>query len=45
MNDYRIIEVKQDVLADNDRSADALRQELKRRKTFLLNGHAVCGND
>ncbi|MBR1822520.1 MAG: hydrogenase nickel incorporation protein HypB [Clostridia bacterium] len=37
MSDYRIIEVKQDVLADNDRAAEALRRELKDQKTFLLN--------
>ena len=37
MNEVRIIEVKQSVLADNDREADALRDSLKQEKTFLLN--------
>ena len=33
----RIIEVKQSVFADNDRDAAKLRNELKEKKTFLLN--------
>lgn len=33
----RVIEVKQSVFASNDRAADALRDELRDRKTFLLN--------
>ncbi len=37
MGDYRIIEVKQDILADNDRDAAELRREMKRQGTFLLN--------
>ena len=37
MNDIKIIEVKQSVFADNDRDADALRVQLKKDKTFLLN--------
>lgn len=37
MNDIKIIEVKQSVFADNDRDADALRLQLKKEKTFLLN--------
>ncbi len=37
MSDVRIIEIKQSVFADNDREADRLREELKGKKTFLLN--------
>ena len=37
MSDFKIIEVKQSVLEDNDRRADELRRELKENKTFLLN--------
>lgn len=33
----RIIEVKQSVLADNDREAEELRAGLKKEKTFLIN--------
>ena len=35
--EIRVIEVKQSVFASNDRAADALRDELRARKTFLLN--------
>ncbi len=37
MKDYRIIEVKESILSDNDRDADELRKELKAQNTFLLN--------
>ena len=37
MEQYKIIEVKESVFADNDREAARLRQELKRDRTFLLN--------
>ncbi len=37
MADFRVIEVKQSVFADNDRKADELRGRLKREGTFLLN--------
>ena len=37
MNDYRIIEVKESVLADNDADAQALRDALLAEKTYLLN--------
>ena len=37
MDTYKIIEVKESVLADNDREAARLRQELKQSGTFLLN--------
>lgn len=37
MEQYKIIEVKESIFADNDADAALLRQELKRQKTFLLN--------
>lgn len=37
MGKVRVIEVKESVLADNDRQAEALRRRLKAEKTFLLN--------
>lgn len=37
MKDYRIIEVKESILGDNDRDAEELRKELKAQNTFLLN--------
>ncbi len=37
MSDFKVIEIKKNVLEDNDREADALRRELKERGTFLLN--------
>ena len=37
MKDYRIIEVKESILADNDKDADELRKELKAQNTYLLN--------
>ncbi|MBQ7703604.1 MAG: hydrogenase nickel incorporation protein HypB [Firmicutes bacterium] len=37
MKDYRIIEVKESILADNDKDAEELRRELKAQNTFLLN--------
>ena len=37
MKDYRIIEVKESILEDNDRDAEELRKELKAQHTFLLN--------
>ena len=37
MDKVRIIEVKQSIFAANDRDADKLREELKIKKTFLLN--------
>jgi len=37
MSEFQIIQVKESVFADNDRQADALRQQLKQEKTFLLN--------
>lgn len=37
MAGFKVIEVKEGILANNDRQADALRRELKQKKTFLLN--------
>ena len=37
MEQYKIIEVKESVFADNDREAARLREALKRDRTFLLN--------
>lgn len=37
MDNVKIIEIKESVFADNDREADRVRAELKKKKTFLLN--------
>ena len=37
MNDFRIIEIKESVFADNNAEAEKVRQRLKKEKTFLLN--------
>lgn len=37
MDKVRIIEVKQSIFANNDKDANKLREELKSKKTFLLN--------
>ncbi|SHE61357.1 hydrogenase nickel incorporation protein HypB [Caloramator proteoclasticus] len=37
MNTYKIIEIKESIFSNNDRQADKLREELKNKKTFLLN--------
>jgi hydrogenase nickel incorporation protein HypB len=37
MDAFRVVEIKQSVFADNDRQAAALREELKKRRIFLLN--------
>lgn len=37
MSDFKVIEIKKNVLDDNDREAETLRGELKANKTFLLN--------
>ena len=37
MDEYRVIEVKQSVFADNNADAERLRQELKGKGTFLIN--------
>lgn len=37
MGEFRVLEVKQSVFADNDRRAGELRRSLRERKLFLLN--------
>jgi hydrogenase nickel incorporation protein HypB len=37
MSEFKVIEVKQSVMENNDRKAEELRKELKANKTFLLN--------
>lgn len=37
MAEYKILEIKQSVFADNDKDADELRKELKEKGVFLLN--------
>ncbi len=37
MADYKIIDVKESILEDNNADADKLRGELKAQKTFLVN--------
>ena len=37
MEQYKVIEVKEDILADNDKAAEKLRNELKAQKTFMVN--------
>ncbi len=37
MEKFRVLEIKQSVFADNNRRANLLRDELKAKKTFLLN--------
>lgn len=37
MDNFRVLEIKRSVFEDNDHQADLLREELKEKKTFLLN--------
>ena len=37
MDDVKVIEIKKSIFEDNNRDADALREELKRKGVFLLN--------
>lgn len=37
MGEFRVLEIKQSVFADNDKRAQELREELKEKKVFLLN--------
>ena len=37
MKEFRVLEIKQSVFADNNKDADRLRTQLKEEKTFLLN--------
>ena len=44
MDEVTIIEIKKSVFADNEKDADALRQELKGRGVFLLNLMSAPGS-
>lgn len=37
MGEFRVLEIKQSVFADNDKRAEEVRKELKEKKVFLLN--------
>jgi hydrogenase nickel incorporation protein HypB len=37
MDAFKVLEIKESVFTDNNRQAEAIRDELKKRKTFLLN--------
>ncbi len=37
MDEVKIIEIKKSVFADNEKDAEALRQELKDKRVYLLN--------
>lgn len=37
MKEFKVLEIKQSVFADNDRQANLLREQLKKENTFLLN--------
>jgi hydrogenase nickel incorporation protein HypB len=37
MSEIRLIEIKEEILSDNKKDADDLRERLKKQKTFLLN--------
>ena len=37
MGEFRVLEIKQSVFADNDRRAEEVRKQLKEKKVFLLN--------
>ena len=43
MDEIRLIEVKEDILSDNDAAADELREQLKKEKTFMINLMASPG--
>jgi len=44
MDEVKIIEIKKSVFADNEKDADALRQELKEKGMFLLNLMSAPGS-
>ena len=43
MNDVRVIEVKENILADNDKEAQILRDKLKPKKNFSYESDVVSG--
>ena len=44
MNDIRLIEVKEEILSDNDAAAELLRDSLRSSKTFVINLMASPGS-
>ena len=44
MDEIRVIEIKKSIFADNDKNADALRQELKQKGVYLLNLMSAPGS-
>jgi hydrogenase nickel incorporation protein HypB len=44
MKQFRILDIKQSVFANNDKQAELLREELKKDKTFLLNLMSAPGS-
>ena len=44
MDEIRVIEIKKSIFADNDKDADALRQELKTKGVYLLNLMSAPGS-
>lgn len=44
MKQFRVLDIKQSVFANNDKQADLLREELKKEKTFLLNLMSAPGS-
>ena len=44
MDEVKIIEIKKNVFADNEKDADALRDELKRKGVYLLNLMSAPGS-
>lgn len=44
MEKFRVLEIKQSVFADNDKEADEVRKELKKKKVFLLNLMSAPGS-
>ena len=44
MDSVKIIEIKKSVFEDNDRAADALRGELKRKGVYLFNLMSATGS-
>ena len=44
MDEIKIIEIKKSIFADNDKDADALRQELKTKGVYLLNLMSAPGS-
>ena len=44
MDEIKVIEIKKSVFEDNDRDADALRKELKKKGVFLLNLMSAPGS-